>query len=212
MSEKTRGKRGERKDLILDAAEELFAKEGLFNVTLKTIAASAGVDLPLLNYHFSNKSELLASIIRRRNDELNAARLEQLDAARKASGNKSPEIEAVLEALMQPLFTRCSNKIGWTYYATVVSQLINGNQFANLVHESFDPVAQHYISAMRLALPDTSSEKIYWGYQFVALSMIGAISNARRMQLMSRGQIDPTDLESAYKHLLEFVQSGMRGL
>lgn len=212
MSRNMGTKRGERKELILDAAEELFARKGLFNVTLKTIAVTAGVDLPLLNYHFSNKLELLASVIRRRNDELNAARLEQLDAARKANGNKSPEIGAILEALIQPLFTRCSAEPGWIHYATVVSQLINGNQFADLVHESFDPVAQHFISAMRLALPDTSSEKIYWGYQFVALSMIGAISNARRMQLMSRGQIDPTDLESAYKHLLEFVQSGMRGL
>ena len=210
MIRKMGTKRGERKELILDAAEELFATKGLFNVTLKTIAVTAGVELPLLNYHFSNKLELLASVIRRRNNELNTARLEQLDAARKANGSKSPEIEAILEALIQPLFTRCSSEPGWIHYATVVSQLINGNQFADLVHESFNPVAQHFISAMRLALPNTSAEKIYWGYQFTALSMIGAISNARRIELMSDGQINPADLDSAYENLIEFVQNGMR--
>jgi AcrR family transcriptional regulator len=40
---------------ILDAAEELFAREGPTAVTIRAIAARAKVNLAAVNYHFQTK-------------------------------------------------------------------------------------------------------------------------------------------------------------
>jgi Bacterial regulatory proteins, tetR family len=40
---------------ILDAAEELFAKHGIYGVTVREIAELANVDTALLHYYFESK-------------------------------------------------------------------------------------------------------------------------------------------------------------
>ena len=182
-------------------------------VTLKEIAGRAGVDIPLLNYHFKNKIVLLEDVLRRRADEINEDRLKRLDQARKASGNSSPGIEPVMEALIYPLVGRCINGgPEWSYYAVVVGQLAFSRQFISTIHDLYDPVAQHFLSAMRLALPNASLEKTLWGYQFSVSSMIAVIGNTGRIDLMSEGKFSSADLQSAYEHLMTFVTRGLRGL
>ncbi len=202
-----------KKDQILDAAEELFAKNGYIDVTLKEIANKAGVDTPLLNYHFKNKNALLEGVLQRRADEINTDRLKLLDLARKSSGNKSPGIEPVMEALFYPLVGRCINGgPEWSYYAMVVGQLAFSRQFASIIHDLYDPVAQHFISAMRLALPDAGLDRILWGYQFSVSSMIAAIANTGRIDLMSESEYSSTDLQTAYDHLIVYVTGGLSAL
>ena len=208
-----KGNSTSKKDQILDAAEELFAKKGYMDVTLREIVDKASVDIPILNYHFKNKVVLLEGVLKRRADEITADRLKLLDQARKSSGNKSPDISAVMEALISPMVERCLNGgPEWSYYAMVLGQLGFTRKFANTIHELYDPVAQHFVSAMRLALPDTSLEKILWGYQFSMHSMIVALANTGRMDLMSDAEYSSADLESACGALINFVTNGMRGL
>ena len=202
-----------KKQQILDAAEELFAKRGFMGVTLKEIAGKSGVDIPLLNYHFKNKIVLLEDVLRRRADEINKDRLKLLDGARKASGDRSPGVEPVMEALIYPLVGRCMHGgPEWSYYAMVVGQLAFSRQFISTIHDLYDPVAQHFVSAMRLALPDASLEKVLWGYQFSVSSMIAVIGNTGRIDLMSEGEFSSADLQSAYEHLMTFVTRGLSGL
>jgi AcrR family transcriptional regulator len=202
-----------KKDQILDAAEELFAIKGYIDVTLKEIVTKAGADIPLLNYHFKNKVALLEGVLSRRAHEINTDRLKLLDQARKSSGNKSPEITPVMEALFYPMVGRCINgSPEWSYYAMVIGQLAFSRQFANIIHDLYDQVAQHFISAMRLALPDASLDRILWGYQFSVSSMVSAIANTGRIDLMSESEYSSADLQSAYDHLIVFVTRGLSGL
>jgi AcrR family transcriptional regulator len=53
------------RDLILDAAEHLFATRGFSATTIKQIAASASVNSALLYYYFENKETLYREMIRR---------------------------------------------------------------------------------------------------------------------------------------------------
>ena len=53
------------RDLILDAAEHLFATKGFSATTIKQIAASASVNSALLYYYFENKETLYREMIRR---------------------------------------------------------------------------------------------------------------------------------------------------
>ena len=51
-----------RQALIL-AAGELFAKNGVSGTNVRSIAAKAGVNVALINYHFGNKDGLVNAVI-----------------------------------------------------------------------------------------------------------------------------------------------------
>jgi DNA-binding transcriptional regulator YbjK len=48
------------RDLILDAAERLFAAQGFARTTIKQIGREAGVNSALLYYYFADKHQLYA--------------------------------------------------------------------------------------------------------------------------------------------------------
>jgi AcrR family transcriptional regulator len=65
----------ERRAGILDIAERLFAERGFDFVTVRDIAAAAGVTHPLIYYHWGSKRDLLAAVLER-----NQSRVRRLTA------------------------------------------------------------------------------------------------------------------------------------
>src|ERR1700709_370320 len=63
------GQRAEMLEKILDAAEFLFSKHGLYGVTLRDVAQKVGVDTPLVHYYFDGKDALFEAVFARRADE-----------------------------------------------------------------------------------------------------------------------------------------------
>ena len=53
----------ERRQRILDAARDVFAKEGFRNAEVKTIAVRAGVGKATIYKHFESKEDLLLSLV-----------------------------------------------------------------------------------------------------------------------------------------------------
>ena len=56
---------GEARERLLEAAARLFAERGFDGVTIRQIAAAAGVGHAGVNYHFRSKSELYGEVLRR---------------------------------------------------------------------------------------------------------------------------------------------------
>ena len=76
---------GETRDLILDAAEDLFSKHGFYGVTIREVAREAGVDTALVHYYFGSKRELFDAVFLRRAEIWNGepyrlVRREQLES------------------------------------------------------------------------------------------------------------------------------------
>ncbi len=61
-----------RRDKIIDAAIEQFGEVGYRAAGLRDIAASAGITHPGLLYHFGSKDELLAAVLKYRDDQQGA--------------------------------------------------------------------------------------------------------------------------------------------
>ena len=59
-----------KRDIILEAAGDLFLKEGFFKVTMDNVAEKAGVAKGTLYLYFKNKDELFVSVIRSRVNNL----------------------------------------------------------------------------------------------------------------------------------------------
>jgi AcrR family transcriptional regulator len=70
----------ETSDSILDAAEELFARQGFAATTTKQIGSAAGVNPALIHYYFGNKEGLYRALLRRLFESIIARGGQQLAA------------------------------------------------------------------------------------------------------------------------------------
>jgi AcrR family transcriptional regulator len=83
---------------LIVAAENLFALHGYKSVSVRAIAAAAGVNWSLLGYYFRGKEGLLFEVYRRNCNTLNAERFQLLKATRAES--QPPQLEKVIEAFV----------------------------------------------------------------------------------------------------------------
>jgi len=89
---------------LLEAAERLFAANGIQGVSLRTINAAAGArNASAAHYHFGSKTNLITALLESFMEELCRERLTQLDAVREAAGAGRPELRAVVEAFVVPM-------------------------------------------------------------------------------------------------------------
>ena len=72
----------ETSEKLIAAAERLFAERGYSGVSVRMIAAAAGVNWSLLGYYFRGKEGLLSEVYRRHCGELNSARMRLLEEIR----------------------------------------------------------------------------------------------------------------------------------
>lgn len=85
---------GERKNEILDAADELFGQKGFEGTSTNDILEKVGIARGTLYHHFKSKEEIMDALIERY-----GARL--LSAARDAASDKSvPVVERIVRAVM----------------------------------------------------------------------------------------------------------------
>lgn len=86
----------ERRSVVLEAAERLFADRGFAATTLDDVAAAAGVTKPVVYRHFASKRDLAMFLLELHRDRLAAAPLEALLSA---PGLPFPErLDAMLDA------------------------------------------------------------------------------------------------------------------
>ena len=199
-----------RKDAILDAAEALFAEHGYDAVTLRVIAARAGVDVALASYHFGRKHELFEQTFQRRAELLNAWRLEALKACRQKAAPDAPGVRDIIDAYLRPLMTGAHLKEpGWRNYygmvAYVNSSAVWGGQ---LMTRFFDPAIREFIRALREALPSASDEAIYWGYHCLSGALTLAFAQTGRLDHLSNRKVCSTDLEGGYRQMVDFITAG----
>lgn len=84
----------ERRNEILDAADELFGQKGFDGTSTNDILGKVGIARGTLYYHFKSKEDIMNALIERYN-------LNILGAAQKIAGDKSvPVIERILHVVM----------------------------------------------------------------------------------------------------------------
>src|ERR1700735_5033364 len=79
------------REKLIVAAENLFALHGYKSVSVRAIAAAAGVNWSLLGYYFRGKEGLLFEVYRRHCNALNAERFQLLKATK--TEGQPPQLE-----------------------------------------------------------------------------------------------------------------------
>ncbi len=159
----------ETREQLLAAAERLFAERGFGGVSVRMIAAEAGVNWSLVGYHFRGKDGLLAEVYRRHCATLNGERLKLLADARRAG----LQLESVIEAFVRPALAEIQGPDNQSQFSRLRGMLAaeNAPLFTQLVADNFDQSSRTFVAALRECLPGLTADEILWRFHF----MLGTI-------------------------------------
>jgi AcrR family transcriptional regulator len=193
---------------LLDSAEALFAERGLYGVTTRQVADAAGVDVALIYYHFKNKSSLFDAVIERRARPLVAARRDSLHAY--VTANRIITVEGAVAAFINPMIDLwLHGDPGWQSYFALVAQIDNTPWGGEIIHRFYDDNVRELIEVLQQALPGSPKRELYWAYNFLAGSMMLALSGTERVDRLSAGLCRAKDLEAARMRLINYCGGGL---
>jgi AcrR family transcriptional regulator len=204
---------GDTSEIILDVAEDLFSKHGFYGVTIREVAREAGVDTALLHYYFGTKKGLFDAVFLRRAEVLNRDRLGDLDRyEREHPGTMT--VEGVIEAFLSAVIAwQAKGGPGWKHYFALVAQA-NANPVwgGETMTRYFDPVIRRLIELLRVAIPGSRDEDLYWAYHNLSGALTLTLGETGRLDRLSGGLCRSGDIEAAYGHMVRFAAAGFEAL
>jgi len=195
---------------ILDAAEDLFSKHGLYGVTLKDVAKRVGVHHTLVNYYFQDKKKLFDAVFARRAVISSSRRMKALDEY-EAAANGRPTVEGALRTFLDSdLDLYIESGEGWKNYAALGAQVANTPEWgAELMDEHFDPVVLRLIKLLKKALPDANIKDIFWSYHFVTGALMHTLARTGRIDKLSGGLCKSDDFVAVKERMASFMAAGV---
>ena len=208
-------KNGEKdtKNLILDSAEKLFAKQGFSGTSLRQITTAADVNLAAVNYHFGSKESLIDAVISRRLEPINKERLDLLDRLEEKAGERGPALEAIVEAFIgPPLRMRHAAGSKATHFMRLLGRVMSDPSDRVIMQftDKFRETIERFSAALSRALPDLSPADILWRLVFMVGAMAHTMSIFRQLPKVTGGLCDPTDVGALIKRMTSFLAAGMR--
>ncbi len=194
------------RDKLLKSAEELFAEKGFREVSVREIAAHAGVNSALVGYYFRGKQSLFNEVYRTHAAPLAQERIKRLAAI--TGKKRKPTLEDLMRAWIIP----------WLRIGTDLDKALHVRFTANLSEERWEnttkafPLTQKanklFSEALHKCLPQLSKETVQWRLHFI----VGAITFGLRVPgpllAFSRGRCNPRDLEMLFAEILPFAVAG----
>lgn len=159
---------------ILDAAERLFAEQGIEPTSLRTITSVAQVNLAAVHYHFGSKEKLIGEVFSRRIEPINKQRLERLDAAESDAGDGPVPTETILRCFLEPVFQMDWSREGdGPDVSRLMGRLYVESQevLEEMTVQHFQVIAARFGGALAKALPHHSAAELFWRFHFLVGSM-----------------------------------------
>lgn len=197
------------KEKLLKAAEILFATKGFKEVSVREIAARAGVNSALVGYYFGGKQGLFNEVYEAHAIPLSINRMKQLAAI--TQNGRQPSVEEVLKAWLLP----------WLFSGSGMSKgALNLRLTANISMERWNrakkalPAMERthtaFIKVLRNCLPHLSKDVLMWRMHFLMGAFTLGVRVPGPLLAFSKGRCDPTDLEAALEQMLPYAVAGFR--
>ena len=194
---------------LFRSAEELFSTKRFREVSVRDIAAHAGVHFALVAYYFGGKQALFNEIFHSHVAPLVEEGMKRLkDITR---DGRKPSVEEILRAWIVPCLRLGDHEEGRMLHLRII---------ANLSHERWEytkeasSYMQHshnaFIEALRSCLPQLSTETLMWRLHFVMGSLFFGIRQPASLMALSGGRCDPEDLETTFDQILPYAAAGFR--
>jgi AcrR family transcriptional regulator len=201
--------RPDRRQDILNSAELLFARNGYHAVSVRDIAADAGVPFALVGYYFGKKQELYRTIFEHRKGYL-ADRIERILAVDCSAANPRA-VEEIVRAWVEPVVALRVDANGEPFSVLVARAIWEpGVESVEISKEYYDPLAHTFIDTMWKALPGVKRDAVVWGYEFALGALLMFVAD-RRVERLSRDGAKSGD-PAQYERLVRFVTDGFRSI
>ena len=146
------------RDRILDNARELFARNGIGNTSIRSIAAAAGVDSALVHHYFGTKEQLFAAAVHI-----------PIDPMRVIGPMREIPVEQLGSALPSLLLPLWDSEMGPAFLATLRSMLAGDG--VGLIRSFLQDVISVEIGARVDEPPGSGRIRV----QFVASQLVGIV-------------------------------------
>ena len=202
------------RDLILDAAEDLFSKHGFYGVTIREVAREAGVDTALVHYYFGAKRGLFDAVFLRRAEVWNNERVDAINRYAREVAPEKMTLEGLFEAFLRPPFQwSLKGGPGWKHYSALVAQTNANPTFGGeTMARYFDPSIRRLIDLLRVVLPEASDADLYWGWHNLSGALTLTLGETGRLDRLSGGLCRSGDLDSACDYMVRFASAGFRAV
>ena len=201
------------KTLILDAAEQAFADLGFDAASLRHIIAVAGVNLAAVHYHFGSKEALIQAVFARRIGPLNEERLQLLDAFVEHTGDRRPEIEPIIEAMIRPALKLARDpKQGGPDVMRLFGRMIAepSDELQKMINSQFGDLAQRFIQTLARACPELPEAVLIWRFHFMIGTIGHVMCDPSKIAEFTGGQCDPNDTDEVVRQMTAFLAGGFR--
>ena len=197
------------KDRILDAAERLFARDGIEATSLRTITTEAGVNLAAVNYHFQTKDALVYAVVARRLRPVNERRLAMLDECERRAGGGPLPLDQVVDAFVRPVLEIHAGR-GKEFTPLMGRLYSEPGEFIHKVYKDhLEPVARRFVGAFQGALPELSKAELLWRLHFSFGAVAHTMGAGKLLRALSEGECDPSDVEATLARLEAFMIAGL---
>lgn len=200
-------------DRIVAIAEKMFAEQGYRGVSLRAVMRECRVNAAAVHYHFGSKEALLEEIFMRRAGALNEARLRLLErCVPPAAPADALALERILYAYLSPAFSLPDGDEGVRRFTRLRSVIAHESAelSQHLIARHFNETSGHFIAALRRVLPWLPESALFWRFHFLLGAQYYTLSNPGRIESLSGGSCDASDLQSALDEMVAFVAAGLR--
>jgi len=204
---------GATKARILDAAESLFMAHGFEATSLRAITASADVNLAAVHYHFGSKEELFQSVLARRLDPMNRARLELLTRLESQAAPSPLPCERVLTAFLIPALTlaRDPARGGKDFLRLLGRAYADPAPFIrHFLSEQYSVTIARFKAAFARALPHLPARELSWRLHFIMGALSYTLAGTDALKLIA--ELNPHDTandEVLLRRLAPFLLAGL---
>lgn len=211
----TQKSQADTKQIILDAAENLFAAMGYKGTSLRAITGRAGVNLAAVNYHFGSKESLLEEVIKRRLLPLNRTRRQRIESVRNTAreSGRRPDIREVLLAFVEPTLLFKESVPEAENFMTFIGRSITDpdDTVRKVFHRFMKPLFQLLLDSACEALPDHPEEAVFWRLHFSIGALFHTLHVAGKFKNDSSTPFHKeTDAESLIRLIIPYVTAGMK--
>lgn len=205
------GSGGATRTALLDAAEQLFAKRGIDNTSVRQIVAKAKVNLGAVNYHFGSKDRLAFEVFVRRIEPLKRARLARLDVLQAEAGDRPITLEELLDALVRPMVETGPEAVAIqkTFLALVNRAFKEGTpEMKQYAAAKLGEIADRFDPALLASVPGLTREDLRWCMCFLS----GSVNDCATLSTAAAQRSDEEDPSEIFiRRIIAFTAAGIRG-
>lgn len=193
---------------LMDACEALLSSsETIDALTVRRVAADAGVAPSMIAYHFGSLDDLAIAVAERVYRRLNTERLALLQQAVERAQPAPPALEAVIAALVGPSIRwSLAPHSGYRVLAHFTNLAQRGG-YAERCRALIDNVEHHRAFTLHLGRLAPWLDEVEIGWRLAAaLGIRSQVTRSReRVRLLTHGGIDFDDADTVIAHMVDVI-------